>query len=216
MEFWKTILGLARRKFIGLPLLAVTLGAAALAYFLVPAHYVSSTTMVLTTPTGGGTLSQDPTKPNGLTNPLLNFDEGLKTAAIIVIHAVNTPQALDSLGAGNGSPTAVTVDDGTSNPDLLGKDGPFVYIEGDSNSAEDAHGVVVRTQQFVRTELANRQKALGAPPSTFITIVDVVPPSTPELRAGAKWQAAGIAAVLCLGIGLLGVYTWHRDRKSVV
>jgi hypothetical protein len=92
MEFWKTILGLARRKFIGLPLLAVALGTAALAYFLVPAHYVSTTTMVLTTPTGGGTLSQDPTKPNGLTNPLLNFDEGLKTAATIVIHAMNTPE----------------------------------------------------------------------------------------------------------------------------
>ncbi len=213
MDFWKTVLGLIRRRSVALPLLAAAVVLAALGFFLTPTKYISSTTMVLTTPTGGGTLSQDPAKPTGLTNPLLNFDEGLKTAATIIIHGMNTPATQETLGLDKDGGTKLTIDDGRSNLDLLGKDGPFVYIEGESSSASTAHDLVVAAQGLVRAELENRQKALGAPPTTFIKLVDVIPPSTPEASMAGKYQIAGIAFVLALVLGLAGAYTALRMRQ---
>jgi hypothetical protein len=208
MDFWKAILGLARRKYIGLPVLGLALIIAALGYFLTPASYVSSTTMVLTTPTSGGTLSQDPTKPTGLTNPLLTFNEGLKTTSAILIQAMNTPEVAKQIGATGG--TKLIIDDGSSNPSLLGVNGPFVYIQGTSKSAEEARGVVLRAQKRVREELDNRQKALGAPPITFISMVDVVAPSPPIATHGAQLQIAGVALVLTILLGLGGAYFAQR------
>lgn len=208
MDFWKAILGLVRRRYVALPILVLSIGIAALAYFLTAPQYLSATTMVLTTPTSGGTLSQDPSKPTGLTNPLLNFDDGLKTTSAILIQAMNTPDVVKSLTAGGG--TKITINDGSSNASLLGVNGPFIYIEGESASAEDARAVVQRAQQLVRDELVNRQKALNAPPSTYITIVDVVPPSVPEVQRGAQLQFAAAGLVLTIIGGLAGAYAAER------
>lgn len=209
MEFWKAILGLIRHRFVGPPILVLAVAAAGVAYLMTPAHYLSSTTMVLTTPTSGGTLSQDPTKPTGLTNPLLNFDDGLKTTSAILIQAMNTPEVKRELGV-DGGPSTLLIDDGSSNANLLGVNGPFVYLEGESTSAGEAREVVLRAQQRVRDELVNRQKALNAPPTTYITMVDVVPPSMPEVQRGDQMQIAGAAAVLVGVGGLLGAYGAQR------
>jgi len=209
MDFWRAILALVRRKYVGLPIVGLAIVLAATAYLLTPAHYMSSATMVLTTPTSGGTLSQDPNKPTGLTNPLLNFDEGLMTTSAILIQALNTPQVAAELGTADG-PTTLVVNDGSSNPNLLGVRGPFVYLEGESTSAVQARAVVLRAQQRVRDELLSRQKALNAPPITYITLVDVVPPSTPELKRATQLQLAGAAVVLTVLLGLAGAYTAER------
>jgi hypothetical protein len=209
MDFWKAILGLIRRKYIGLPILGVAVLVAGLAYLLTPARYVSNTTMVLTTPTSGGTLSQDPTKPTGLTNPLLNFDDGLKTTSVILIQSMNTPEVHKELGLDGGG-TKLVVDDGSSNATLIGVQGPFLYIEAESGSADAARSVVAAAQQRVRDELLNRQKALGAPPTTYITMVDVVPPSTPQVNRADQLQIAAAGFVLVFLGGILGAYGAER------
>jgi hypothetical protein len=206
VNFWKAILGLVRRRFVGPPVLLLSLALGTLAYSLTPSHYSSTATMVLTTPTGGGTLSQDPNNPTGLSNPLLNFGEGLRTTSLIIIQAMNTPDYQARLGIHPGGTTTITIDDGRTAPNLLGTTGPFVYLESDSVSATEAHDVVVRARQMVQEELANRQKALGAPPSTFIVAVDVVPPSAPEALTGARVQAGALALLLSVVLGLGGTY----------
>lgn len=208
MDFWKAILGLVRRKYVGPPLLGIGILLAAVAFLLTPAHYTSSTTMVLTIPTTGGTISQDPNKPTGLTNPLLNFGDGLKTTSAILIQAMNTPEVAAELGVGGA--TKLTVNDGSAIPALLGVSGPFVYLEGEGASATDAHDVVVRAQDRVRAELENRQKALGAPPITYIKLVDVVPASTPEVKRGSQFEIAAAALVLTVIGGLSGAYAAQR------
>jgi hypothetical protein len=212
MEFWKAILGLARRKYVGLPVAVLAVLLAAATYLLGPAHYVSSTTMVLTIPTSGGTLSQDPSKPTGLTNPLLNFGDGLKTTSAILIQSMNTPEVAAEIGVGGS--TKITINDGSGNAALMGVTGPFVFIQGESSSADEARGVVLRAQQRVRDELLNRQKALNAPPITYITMVDVVPPSTPEVQRGTQLQLAAAALVLTVITGLLGAYAADRIRSG--
>jgi hypothetical protein len=208
MDFWKSILGLIRRRYIGIPILAASIVVGALAFLFSPNRYTSSTMLVLTTPTSGGTLSQDPSKPTGLTNPLLNFDDGLKTTSAILIQAMNTPEAFRELGAEGAS--KLTVNDGGGNPELFGVNGPFVFIEGESSTGEQARALVQRAQQRVREELLNRQKALNAPPSTYITMVDVVAPSAPEIQRGEQLQIAAAALVLTIVAGLAGAYGAHR------
>lgn len=202
MDFWRAILGLVRRKVVILPVLGLALGIAALGYFLTPPSYTSSTTMVLTTPTAGGTISQDPSKA-GQSNPLLSFNDGLKTTSAILIQALNSPDIIKSLTADG---TKLTINDGSSNASLLGTNGPFIFVEAEAKQPDAAKGAVQRTQQRVRDELVNRQKALKAPESTFITIVDVVPPSVPEVQRGGQYQFAGAGFILTIIAGLAGAY----------
>jgi len=210
MDFWKAILGLVRRKVVALPVLGLALGVAALGYFLTPPSYTSSTTMVLTTPTTGGTISQDPTKA-GVSNPLLTFSDGLKTTSAILIQAMNSPDNVRTLTGGGAK---LTINDGTNNASLLGTNGPFVYIEAEAKHADEAKAVVQRAQQRVRDELVNRQKALKAPESTYITIVDVVPPSPPEVQRGQQYQFAIAGLVLTIIAGLAGAYGAGRVSAS--
>lgn len=204
MDFWKTIFGLVRRRAIGPPLGALGLAAAALVFFLVPTYYVSTASMVLTTPATGGTLSTDPTRPIGLTNPLLQFSDGLRVTAGILILSMNTPEVLAELGVAENGTTKVTVNDGRTNPDLLGisTNGPFVYVEVEGRDAAEAQSVVLRAKERIRKELADRQQALRAPRSTFISIVDVVPSSVPTAKMSGKLMAAGGALFLVLLVGL--------------
>ena len=202
MDFWRAILGLVRRKVVALPVLGLALGVGALGYFLTPPSYTSSTMMVLTTPTAGGTLSSDPSKA-GQSNPLLVFNDGLKTTSAILIQAMNSPDTIKSLTADGAK---LTINDGSNNASLLGTNGPFIFIEAEAKQADAAKGAVQRTQQRVRDELVNRQKALKAPESTFITIVDVVSPSVPEVQRGGQYQFAGAGFVLTIIAGLAGAY----------
>ncbi|MEV7009732.1 hypothetical protein [Streptosporangium sp. NPDC051022] len=206
MDFWKAIYSLVRQKTIGPPLVAAGLVAAALVFFLMPTTYVSTGSMVLTTPASGGTLSTDPTKPIGLTNPLLQFSDGLKVTAGILILSLNTDDVMTELGVEKNGTTKVTIDDGRSNPDLLGisTNGPFVYVQVESRSPATTQDVLLRAKARVRKELANRQQALRAPRSTFITIVDVVPSSSPEARMSSKLAVMGgvFFGVILAGIGI--------------
>jgi membrane protein implicated in regulation of membrane protease activity len=216
MEFWKSIWGLLRRRYVGPPVLLLAIVAAAVTYMLVPTHYVSRAFMVLATPAGGGTLSLDPSKPTGLTNPLLNFNDGLKTTTGILMQAVNTPEEMEALGAGPKTQTTVVINDGSTSPDLLSssQNGPFIYIEGDSTTPAMASGVVLKAQQKIRAELVSRQEALNAPKSTFLTMVDVIAPTTPVSKMTTKLQLTGVAAVLVLVLGLGGAYARERLRES--
>ncbi|GIH69060.1 hypothetical protein [Sphaerimonospora thailandensis] len=223
MDFWKRILGLVRRKFVGPPLITLGILAAVITYLVVPTRYVSSSSMVLTTPATGGTLSADPDEPVGLTNPLLQFNDGLRTTAGILILAMNTPQMLERLGAGDGSPTEIMINDGRTNPELLGMslNGPFLYIEVDSDSPDTARAVAVRAEQFIREELDARQRALKAPASTHIAVTAVVPPAVPEARRATKLGTA-VGALLAVVAGGLGLAYFRermrdvrRERRSV-
>ncbi|GAA3416729.1 hypothetical protein [Streptosporangium vulgare] len=212
MEFWKTLLDLARRKRVGFPLAGLALLAAVVVFSVVPPRYVSSASMVLTTPPAGGTT--DPAKPPGRSNPLLQFSDGLRTTAGILILSMNTEAVATELGIVKDGPVTVTINDGRTNPNMLGilMNGPFVYLEVESDSAEVTRTVMARTQFRLRTELVRRQEVLGAPRSTFIGFVEVVPAAYPVMDRSGTWQAAGGAAFAVVLFGLGAVYAVERRR----
>ncbi|MBO3746969.1 hypothetical protein J5X84_12905 [Streptosporangiaceae bacterium NEAU-GS5] len=213
MGFWKTIAGLAWKWTVGLPLLALSLLAGVLAYTTASAHYRADTSLVLATPVNGGVVSKDPTKPVGVGNPLLQFNDALKTAASIVIQSMNTQDVWTQLGAPENGPTKITIDDGRSNPDVLDISGPYIYIQVDSNSAATVTTVLANTQKRVRQELINWQKALGAPPTTFLTVTYIVPPSRPEVQNAPKIEMAALVTLL-IAFGGLCIGYWLVRRRS--
>ncbi|GIH22360.1 hypothetical protein Aph01nite_06700 [Acrocarpospora phusangensis] len=217
MDFWRTLLRLVRRKSIGPPLIVLAVAAAVTAWFLVPARYMSTASMVLATPAAGGTLPSDPSKPQGLTNPLLQFNDGLRTTAGILILAMNGLDVRTQVGVVKGGPTEMIVDDGRSNPDLMGisTSGPFIYLEVESDTPARVLDTTKRAQQYIRDELTKRQQALRAPKSTYIWIVDVVPASTPEILLTSKIMAVGgaLGGTLVLGFGLVYVVTQLRATR---
>lgn len=212
MDFWKIVLGLLRRRWVGPPIVVGSVLVGVLTFFVLPTHYQSTAFMVLTTPAAGGI--KEPDRPVGLSNPLLLFNDGLRTTASILIQSQNTRDALEQLGQQKDGPTTVIINDGSTNPDVLGTNGPFIYVEGDSTSFEDARGIVVRAQQRIRDELVARQKALGAPESTFISVVDVTSASEPEALLAPKAKAAAVGFVLTLLFGLAGAYWFERRPRK--
>jgi len=218
MDFWKSILFLLRKKSVGPPVIALSIVVAGLVYSLMPTVYVSTASLVLTAPPSGGTLSQDPTTPGGLTNPLLQFNDALRTTAGILILAMNDPKVHAELGVVEGGPTELVINDGRTNPELLGisTNGPFIYIETQSTSAATAREVTIRAKARIQQELDRRQQALRAPRSTFIWTADVVPPSTPEASITPKLTAAGAGLVLTLfaGFGVAYAVTQVRGTRA--
>ncbi|TXK35453.1 hypothetical protein [Nonomuraea sp. C10] len=206
MGFWKTVVGLALRKSVGPPVVVAAVLLALAGWLLVPDRYVSTASMVLTVPASGGTLETLPESKPGLTNPLLQFNDALRTTAGILILATNTPEVAASLGVAEDGPTSLTINDGRTNPDLLGisTNGPFVYVEVESTSPRVVREVMAKAQQRVKLELAERQVALDAPISTHIGILDVMPASVPKPIVQGRLMAAagGAFAGVTLGLAL--------------
>ncbi|WP_030924607.1 hypothetical protein [Streptosporangium amethystogenes] len=198
MDFWGTVLVVFRRWYVFLPVFALSVAAAAGLYSTVPTTYVSSAVLILTTPTTGGSLPTNPDIPNGLTNPMLNFDHGLSISASILIAAMGTPEMAAEIGVRDGGEVTFKVTNGGSNLESLAT-GPFLFIEGEGHSAAAAQDIVRRVIARAKTELDLRQKAVRAPSATYITTYEAVPPTTPLAQRGRKLRAVAAAA----GVGVM-------------
>ncbi|MFI7449301.1 hypothetical protein ACIBQX_17530 [Nonomuraea sp. NPDC049714] len=216
MGFWRTVLGLARKKFVGPPVVVAAVVLALAGFFLVPSRYVSTASMVLTVPASGGTLETEPRQRVGLTNPLLQFNDALRTTAGILILATNTPEVAAEIGVTEDGPTALTINDGRTNPDLLGisTNGPFVYIEVESTSPQLVRETMRKAQLRVKLELARRQVALDAPISTHIGVLDVMPASIPKPLIQDRLVAGVAGGLLGVVAGLTAAYAVLRLRAS--
>lgn len=198
MDFWKTVVVLFRRWYVVLPAFLLSIGATALVYTAVESPYTSYGVLVLNTPKTGSVEPNDPDTAFGEINPLLNFDQGLSMAGSIIIQALGRPETAAELGVHPGDTTRFRVHNGTVNPELM-TSGPFIVIEGESLTAAKARSIVYRVIDRIGVELALRQQLVEAPKSTYITIQQVVAPTTPEQVSGSNSRAA----VAALGIGMV-------------
>ncbi|WP_344487397.1 hypothetical protein [Nonomuraea monospora] len=201
---------------MGPPVAVAAIGLALAAYFLMPSSYVSTASMVLTVPATGGTLETEPASKPGLTNPLLQFNDALRTTAGILILATNRADVYKEVGAPDGGPVTVTINDGRTNPDLLSisTNGPFIYVEVEGDDPAAVREVMRKAQQRVRLELGRRQTELDAPISTHIGIMDVMPPSGPRAVVSDRLMLAGFGGVFGLIAGIGVAYGVQRVRWS--
>jgi hypothetical protein len=218
MDFWQTILVVFRRWYVALPAFLLSILAALGVYASVPRTYVSTSVLVLTLPTTGSSQPADLDRPRDQINPLLNFDKGLSTSATILIQAISTPETAAELGVPPGSDTWFEVTNGSSNPELL-ITGPFIFIQGNSGTAAGAVDIVRKVEERARIELANRQREVQAPSSTYISAVEVVQPTEPEAKGGSRIRSAGAAFALALFLSLAATYAFEsvmqvRGRRA--
>lgn len=198
MKFWKALLGLLRRRAVASPVFLLAAVAALVAFAVVPARYTTSEIVMLAPPVNGGITNTNPFDPAGGTNPLLLQTEGLRTAVATLVLTFSVEEVRASVGAPKFGSTDLVVNDGSTEPQLIGMTGPFLYIEADSDSAAKADSVVRRTRERLAAELDWRQRNLRAPANTYVGITDVVPPSEPE----ASYTDRVAAAVLVFGLGI--------------
>ncbi|MET8865556.1 hypothetical protein ABZW11_21670 [Nonomuraea sp. NPDC004580] len=201
------MLGLIRRRTIALPILALGLVLALAGFLIAPASYKAESSLILTPPPSGGTLSMDPASPIGVTNPLLQHNNGLRTVAGILIVALNGKDELRGLGVVEDGPTTIVIDDGRSNSDLLGVVtlGPFLHVAVESDAPDTARQVLERAHQRLRERLNAYQVALGAPRSTYIALNTVVV-LPPEYDGTVKIQYGVGALLATLLLGLACAY----------
>lgn len=219
MDFWQTMLVLFRRWYVALPAFLIAVGAAVGIYLTVPVTYTSTAVLVLDQPLAGGSLPALPTDKGTITNPLLNFDQGLNNTAAIVIQALNTPEVAAALGASPTGDPSYKVTNGSTNQQEQIVAGPFVFVEGDSRNPQAAQDIAKRCVERVKQELAGRQKALNAPEQTYITLDVAVQPTTPAAQRGNKTRAAAIAVLMGVVAALCAAYSFEsyyqaRRRKS--
>jgi hypothetical protein len=205
MDFWQTVLVVFRRWYVTVPAFLGALGVAALVYGSVPTQYVSTSVLLLTTPRTGPTEQVDAKHPNAITNPLLNFEPGLSLSASMLIQTLGTPETAASLGISPSDGTSYQVTNGSTNPELL-ESGPFVFIEGKSTAPAHAQDIVRRVSAVATENLAERQADVNAPTSTYITLIEVVPPTTPEPLNTRKLRAAGAACALAVSASLAAAF----------
>jgi len=210
MEFWFAIAKLVRSWRVIIPALLIGLSLGATAYLVVPTHYVSATTMVLTTTEFGGTESRDPSAPTELVNPMLTFSESLRTSADMLIWSMSSIQVKRLFD--RDGPVDVTVNDGRSNPDLLGFNGPIVYITGESTDPKRAREAVDQASEMMRQNLLEWQAEMKAPSTTYITLVDVVPTTAAAPEYGLRVKVATLALLGGIFLTIAAVYGWTRSR----
>jgi hypothetical protein len=210
VDFWRTVIVVFRRWYVVLPAFLLAIGGCAAVYASVPVVYISTSALVLTTPLTGGTEYVEKPDADKLTNPMLNFDKGLSTAAALIIQALGTPEMAAELGAPAGGDPTYEVTNGSSNPELL-TSGPFVFIAGTSEDPDSARDIVKKVSERVRVELVKRQSELNAPAPTYITVAEVVPPTTPEASGGSRVRAAAAA----LGLGVVAALASAYAAESI-
>ncbi|MET8865555.1 hypothetical protein ABZW11_21665 [Nonomuraea sp. NPDC004580] len=216
MRFWTTLLGLAGNKLVGPPVVLAAVGLALAAYLIVPARYLSTASMVLTISATGGTQEIGPAPEPGLTNPLLQFSDALRTTAGVLILSMRDDRVARELGVTEGGPTEVVVNDGRTDPDLLkaGSTGPFLHIEVEGASAATVRDVMAKARLRLRTLLKDWQTSLGAPPITHIGLLDVRPVTAPQPLLTNKVMGAAGGGVLGALAGAAAAYAMLRLRPE--
>lgn len=211
MDFWKTMGVLLRRWYVSVPIFVVSLVLGGGVFLVVPTTYESTGTIVLTAPPAGAVTQVNPANATGPGNPLLDFEGSLTITTQLLIQSLSSPTVQNAIAAEGGSSTFQAGDGNTG--------GPFVVIIADAKSKAQAERTVTLALQYASNELNQRQKALQAPPSTFINTQVVVEATPAKTKLSNKLKGGGVALALGLIISLAAAFalesrSTNRKRRK--
>jgi hypothetical protein len=203
VDFWATIKVLGRRWYVALPLFLIAVGMTGMLYKSVPTRYVSRSVIVLAEPATGPTTTVPAGESVARTNPLLNFRYGLSEAATILVQIISTPQVTGELTAGTDAELVVT--NGSANLETF-VSSPFFVVETTDESIDTATAVTMRAIERAQVELEAVQSRLGAAPGTFVTFVEVVPPTAELAPTTDAKRSVGAAFAVAMIVTLGGTF----------
>jgi hypothetical protein len=182
VDFWSSVKVLAKRWYIVAAGLALTLAAALGVNFLISPSYTATGSVVLSVP------PNLPERAESL-NPYLAYGN-LEVAAKVVASAMNQPSVVrEQRRQGASGSFVVDLDPERSSP--------IITVDSRAATAPAAIRTVEVVTAGVQQQLADRQKALGAPQNTWITATTVVVPEEANRAIGSRLRA--ISAVVVLG-----------------
>lgn len=200
MTLSNSVRAVLSRWYITVPGLLLSLAIAGITFTLIPPQYTSSGIAVLVQP-----------KQPGLnpSNPLLNFNPSLNTTALIMVQALNTPEAASELGLtpGKESLTVKNVDSATVNG---GSGGPFIYVTAQSSIPAKSADIVANVLDRARQDLTDRQSHLHVSPQSDIRLESVVDATVPKAMPGVPLAVSGVALILGLIVTIFVACAWDR------
>jgi hypothetical protein len=206
MTLRSTFRVLLLKWYITIPGLLLSLALAGATFVLAPPQYSSNAIAVLVQPK----LVNKNAPTNS--NPLLNFDNSLSTTALILVQALDTPEAAASIGLypGGDSYTIKDVGDVQVGDQIVQ---PFLYIKSEASTPDAAATIVDGVLNMAAQDLLDRQRSLKVLPQNYVQLNDVVAPSPPQPVLGIAIGATGAALILGL-IGTWGLAMWANRRSE--
>ena len=207
MDLRDAVMTAIRRWAIVGPMLLLTVLGMFAAYTTGPTRYLSSAVLVVTVPQTGNTTYGSARPPNR-TNPVYLSDNNVTVTSAMLAQEMSGPDFAHRIGVGS---AGLSVHNGAANPELR-VTGPFLFINVDSDSPVEAQALVRRAVEEGRTQLQQWQADVGAPRTTFMTLVEIMAPSSPIASHGSRGRAAAAA----LALGLIACYAAAIAAERVV
>lgn len=210
MDFSSTMRAIARLWYVAIPVFLLVLAISLFVADRTPHQYESTGTVVLTEPDPASAAKDHSLGPEEVANPLLSFADSLTTSSELLIQSLNSPIVAQQVHAKGGTAT-YTASDGALT-------GPFIVVTADATQPEKVQDTVALAIQYVRQELVQRQKDLGAPAASFIVVKDIVTPTSAAPKLGGKTRFLGAVVILALSASLCATYgvdTYRKRRRRV-
>lgn len=173
------------RWYIMIPGLILSLAIAAVTFARIPPQYTSS---------GLAVLVQSKQPGSNTDNPLLNFNPGLNTTALIIRQALDAPETAIELGLTPGEDTFTVKNVDRANSDS----GPFIYVTAQSSRPAKSADIVTSVLDRARRDLADRQNSLHVSSHNVIRLESVVDATAPKVVANVALAVSGVALMLGL------------------
>ena len=197
MNLWESLRVLRRRWPILVTIAVLTLGTIAVTLRSVPPVYESDTTLLLVMPAKADGTAE-------AINPYLNFGATLVVTGTVLSEAMGQESVAKTLKASGATADYAIV------PDPYGQS-PTVTITASDPDPKDVGTTLQKVVAATRAELADRQRAAGAPPASWIAAVGVTAPEKPtvirsdQIRAIAFIGLAGMILALFLAFAAEGL-----------
>ncbi|WP_026422443.1 hypothetical protein [Actinokineospora inagensis] len=196
---------LRRRWLLVVPMLLVTVVGAGYMYISTPLAYQWTGTVVMLAPKDGRIVR--PPSQLEQTNSLLAFAPTLSTITIMLIEQ-----------------TAVSAGKLVTQPKdavAISREGPFMTVKVEGATTTRAKELGKQAFDLIEKSLNDEQGALGAPPSTWVTVGVVAAPQDPEklpkgkVSKGGGVFGAGLMLTLITTCAVESVAENRRKKKAV-
>jgi hypothetical protein len=147
-------------------------------------------------------------------NPLYSNDWSINTFASLTARSVMSGETADALRAQGATATynIQNFREGTSGQSDQSPTA-VLYITATAHSVESAKVTVDEVARAARTYVDQRQSALGAPPSTWVTVTGVTPTRVYQLHGSRIRAGAGLLILGSFGIGFARRLLERRLRR---
>jgi hypothetical protein len=196
MDLSSTLRVLAKRWYLTIPVVALSLAVAYSYYNAKPADYKADSSMLILAPAVGS-------------NPYREIGGSQTAAAEVLTTSLNSQAFAERLKADGAA--------GQYSVALVGGDAPIIKVEATAPTAAEAVNTAKKVVSVSIERLRSLQVDAGSPTAELMTLSVIDAVGTAEADHGSAIKAAGALLVVLLALSLASVYGFEalaRSRRS--